>query len=195
MTDTSFQSFDGTGDDVPLMMARSWAETTAQQLHRAKQLRARFTTFDRAHERMDPIELTWEDVTNAFSAAWIAESMLIMSASQFEVWMSKLYASRDRQPPERLPYLRELRNSIVHLDEANIDETWTATAGTRQGERTGIGALPNRQLQLWLSGSADVLGVISADDLEQYVRGLLSELARELDDYAHDWFDFINSGR
>lgn len=195
MPDTLLQQFDGDGDDVPLMMARNWAETTAQQLHRAKELRARFNTLDRAYERMDPAELTWEDVTKAFSAAWIAESMLIMSASQFEVWMSKLYLSRGRPEPERMPYLRELRNSVVHLDEAKIDDQWVATAGTRQGERYGIGALPSQQLEIWLSGSGDVLGVLSADNLERYIGDLLGELDRELDDYARDWFDFINSGR
>lgn len=190
------QSFNPSGDDVPLFLARSWAERTANALREAQELRERFRTLDRQYERMDSDFLTWEDVQKAFSAVWTAECLLIVTASQFELWLTKLHLARNRSAPERLPYLRELRNSVVHLDEAIIDEEeWVATAGSRAGERSGIGALPGAQLSLWLNGSGDVLNVISADALEAYVDSLLDELARELDDYASDWYEMIQSGR
>ncbi len=188
MAQQAWQTFENDGDDLPLFMARSWAEASVRHYREARELRRRFVTLDKAHERMDPVEITWHDVMGAFSAAWTAESMLIISASQFEVWLAKLYESRGLTPPERMPYLRELRNAIVHLDASVIDtESWTARPSERQ-TRTGVGALPDGELLIWLNGTEDVLGVISADALEAYVRSLLDELRDELDDYASDWF-------
>lgn len=184
------QSFNGADDeDLPLFLARSWAETTARDFREARRKRQRFVSVDRAHERMDPVEISWHDVIRAFSEAWTAECKLIISAEQFELWLAKLYVARGREEPARLPYLKELRNAVVHLSESDIDEDeWVARPSGYRQLTYGVGALPQGELAIWLNGTADVLGVISADALEQYVAALLGELDRELDDYASDWW-------
>lgn len=188
------QSFDSADDDVPLFLARSWAERTVNALRDARALRRRFRSLDEAHERMDVDHLTWNDVQTAFGEAWTAECLLVITASQFEVWLTKLYLARGRPAPERMPYLRELRNAVVHLDESEIDEDeWTATPGPSQGR--GLGALPHAELTIWLNGTGNILNVISADTLEAHVDTLLDELGEELDDFARDWYEMLRSGR
>jgi hypothetical protein len=190
------QSFDADGDDIPLMLARSWADATHELLGRSKELRRRHRNLDSMYERMDGDGITWEAVQESFRRVWSTDCLLILSAANLEAWVRKLYIARRRRVPASLENLKRLRNAIEHLDEAELDEeSWTATARTVAARTRGIGALPNQSLAIGLTGDAKLFGVITHDELEGLVRGLLDELAQELDEYAQDWFEFVNSGR
>lgn len=188
----SLQGFSGLGDDLPLALTRSWAEATARLVRDARERRREFQVLDSAHERMDVDGLSWDDVETAQRSVWSTECLLILSASNLETWMKKLYESRGRAAPPRIELLKQLRNSIEHLHEAEIDEeTWTATPTNGHAVRTGVGALPDGQFDVW----AGPLSYVSVDDIESLATALLDELARELDDYARDWLEMVNSGR
>jgi hypothetical protein len=179
------------GDDVPLALTRSWAESTARLVVEARALRRRFETLQVAHERMDVDGLTWAHVETAQRSVWSTECLLILSAHNLETWMGKLYEARGREAPARVPLLKHLRHSIEHLHQAEIDETWTARPTNDYAKRNGIGRLPDGEFDVW-SGP---LTYVPDDELEALTTRLLGELARELDDYVQDWVEFVNSGR
>ncbi|WP_425839878.1 hypothetical protein [Microbacterium sp. PA5] len=190
------QSFDADGDDIPLMLARSWADSTFELLRLSKERRRRHASLDSMYERMDGDGITWDGVQESLRQVWSTDCLLILSAANLEAWVRKLYIARRRRVPEPLENLKRLRNAIEHLDEAELDEeSWTATARTAAARTRGIGALPNQSLAIGLTGDGKLFGVITHDELERLVAGLLDELAQELDDYARDWFEFVNSGR
>lgn len=145
---------------------------------------------------MDGDHLTLTDVHTAFSEAWTADTVLVVSADQFQMWLAKLYESRGRDAPPKLPLLRPLRNSVIHLEHASIDEeSWVATPANSHSERTGIGRLPGGELAIAIGSSSKVLGVIEEGEIETYIDHLLAELAAELDDYAQDWLSEVARGR
>lgn len=190
------QSFNSDGDDIPLMLARSWADATLELLAKSREKRRRYVVLDKSYERMDVEGLAWEDVQKALRDVWSTDCLLILSSSNLEVWVRKLYQARRRKAPKQLANLKRLRNAIEHLDEANLDEmTWTATARTTAALKSGIGALPNQELAIGLTGDGLLFGVISHEELETLVSGLLDELWQELDEYARDWFEFLDEGR
>lgn len=195
MPDT-LQTFDSDGDDIPLMLARSWADATFEMLELSRKRRSDYRWISRTYDRMDGDAVDLAMLHRAIREVWSTDCLLILSASNLEAWIRKLYRARRRKLPERLKHLKQLRNAIEHLDDANIDEeTWTATARLQQSKKSGIGALPNQELAIGISGDGLLFGILSHDDLEGLVRGLLSELSQELDDYAQDWYEFVNSGR
>jgi hypothetical protein len=195
MPDT-LQTFDSDGDDIPLMLARSWADATFEMLELSRKRRSDYRSISRTYDRMDGDAVDLAMLHRAIREVWSTDCLLILSASNLEAWIRKLYRARRRKLPEPLKHLKQLRNAIEHLDDANIDEeTWTATARLQQSKKSGIGALPNQELAIGISGDGLLFGILSHDDLEGLVRGLLSELSQELDDYAQDWWEFVNSGR
>jgi len=192
----TLQSFDLNGDDIPLMLARSWADATYELLVQSRDRRRRHRNLDSMYERMDGDGVTWGAVEEALRRVWSTDCLLILSASNLESWVRKLYRARRRRVPESLPNLKQLRNAIEHLDEAELDEeSWTASARTKSSEKHGIGSLPNQSLALGITGDGKLFGVITHNELETLVHSLLRELADELDDYAQSWFEFVDSGR
>jgi hypothetical protein len=190
------QTFDGEGDDLPLMLARGWAEASMRLLQEASAMRKEYRALDRAYERMDIEGLSESDLLDKIRRIWIAESMLVHAASSLEIWMAKLYRTRRRKPRPQVAYLRQLRNALEHLEEADFDdEGWIATARTAQGARRGIGALPEAKLEVGLGPDGLLFGVIAPAELHSLVDDLVRELDRELDEYAQDWFDFISEDR
>lgn len=192
----TLNTFDADGDDVALMLARSWADSTFEMLELSRKRRSNYHWISKAYDRMDGDAVDLAMLQRSIREVWSTDCLLIISAANLEAWTRKLYRSRRRREPEPIENLKRLRNAIEHLDEADIDEeTWTATARTSKAVKSGIGALPNQKLGVGVSGDGLLFGVMSHDDLEKLVNGLLDELSQELDDYARDWFEFVNSGR
>ncbi|MEW1706976.1 hypothetical protein AB0230_07015 [Microbacterium sp. NPDC089190] len=189
-------TFDADGDDVPLMLARSWADSTFEMLELSRKRRRDYRWVSRSYDRMDGDAVDLARLQRAIREVWSTDCLLIISAANLEAWTRKLYRARRRREPKPLENLKRLRNAIEHLDEADIDEeTWIATARNPRALKSGIGALPNQKLGIGVSGDGLLFGVMSYEDLENLVNGLLGELSQELDDYARDWFEFVNSGR
>jgi hypothetical protein len=184
------QTLDGLGDeDLPLMMAKTWAAQTSELLALAKERRKTFRAIDRIYERNDGDGITEEAVGDALRSVWGTETLLVFSASQLETWTAKLYRARDRRASARHPHLTALRNALAHLDEADIDDdSWIATPRTPTAARRGIGALPNAELSIGLSGDGKLFGILTHEELERLVDNLLDELAQEIDDYASAWY-------
>lgn len=184
------QPFGGLDDeDLPLMMAKSWAAQTSELLALAKQRRKTFRAVDNMYERNDGDGITAEAVGEALRSAWTTETLLVFSASQLEIWTAKLYRARQRRAAPPHPHLTALRNALAHLEEADFDdENWIATPRKAVSAKCGIGALPDAELFIGLSGDGKLFGVLTHSELEALVERLLGELAQELDDYGSDWF-------
>ncbi len=163
----TLNTFDPDGDDIPLMLARSWADSTFQMLKLSREKRATYRAVSRAYDRMDGDYIDLESVQRAVREVWSTDCLLIISAANLEAWTRKLYRARRRRVPAPLENLKRLRNAIEHLDEAELDEeTWTATARTAAARTRGIGALPNQELAIGVSGNGLLFGVMSYADLE-----------------------------
>jgi hypothetical protein len=190
------QSFEGEPEDLPLMLARGWAEASTRLLGESAELRRTYRALSRAYDRMDGDGISEVDLIAKIREIWITESMLVHAASNLEVWIAKLYRVRRRRVPRPIRHLKQLRNALEHLEEASFDdESGVATARTQQATRSGIGALPGAQLQVGLGGDGLLFGVISPDELHTLVGGLVADLDGELDEHVEDWIDFMNEDR
>jgi len=181
------RSFVGDADDIPLWMARSWADSTRRMLQMSKDRRQTYFGLSHMYERMDGDGITANSVEAAMRDVWSTDCLLILSAANLETWIAKLYRARDRKVPKTHPNLAHLRNAIEHLDEAQLDnESSTALPRTQQSRTRGIGALPGQELLIGLTGDGKLFGILTHDELEALAMSLLDELDAELQSYAED---------
>lgn len=179
------QTFSPDGEDIVLSLAVSWVGAVREQLHNVKVRVNHWSNVDRMYERADG-DVSLDDLARAWQAAWIAEALLVISADNLERWVKRLYVENGRQPRPPHPQLRALRNAIEHMDESEFDdETWTASPG-ESGQSRGLGALPNASLSIAVGSRDKVFDIISHEDLQAIVDGLVRELEREITDYEED---------
>ncbi|WP_324701303.1 hypothetical protein [Micrococcus sp. HOU01] len=176
-----------------LSLAVSWAGAVREQLHNVKTRVAYFHSIDSMYERMDG-DVTMDQLASAWQAAWTAEALLVISADNLERWIRRLYVDRGREPLERHSQLRTLRNAVEHMDESEFDEDdWVARPGEPQSR--GLGALPDASLRIAVGSLEQVFGLISHEELQGIVDVLISELEREIDDYATDMIALYREDR
>lgn len=184
----SLNTFDAAGDDIPLHSARAWAESTLRLVEAAQLSRERLS---RTRETMPSEwdEITYPPLQRAFREVWTTECMLVLSASQLEKWIARLYRDRNRRAPQPLVSLKHLRNAIEHADEAEFDEQrFVALPRNPQSWSRGIGRLPGGEFSFAADGVA-LFGVIDPAELEGIARALITELVDE----AHDWVQDITA--
>lgn len=156
-------------------------------LQMSKERRKTYFSLRHMYERMDGDGITSDSVEAAMRDVWTTDCLLILSAANLETWIAKLYRVRSRKAPKGHPNLTHLRNAIEHLDEAHLDDdSSTAFPRTQQSRTRGIGALPDQELLIGLTGDGKLFGVITHDELEALAMSLLDELDAELQEYAMD---------
>lgn len=131
-------------------------------------------------------EVTYPPLQHAFRETWTTECVLVLSASQLERWIARLYRDRNRRPPEPLTALKYLRNAIEHADEAEFDEDrFVALPRTPRSVGQGIGRLPGGEFSFAADGVA-LFGVIDPAELERIAQALIAELTNEADEWVKD---------
>lgn len=189
------------GEDVPLYLARAWAEQTRQSLKDCRDRRRTYIALDRAYERGEiwesGYEVTEDQVNRAVRAVWTSEVLLVISAWTLDVWMTKLYRARRRKKRTENAQLNQLRNALMHLDSGEIDEEAAFVAANPKNSRSkhGLGALPDGGLSvgvdLGFSVDSKLFGILTLDEIEALAAELIDELNQEFDDLMQSMVAFM----
>lgn len=104
------------------MFTQRWAEATLRQATRLRYALQRASSLDRAYERMGDPTLAELDIAAKIDEVWTEQHILMVSARQFEKWAKRMAAACAEVRPEEGRLMRLLRNSLEHLDEAELNE-------------------------------------------------------------------------
>lgn len=168
------------------MFTQRWADGTLRQATRLRQALQRASNLDRAYERMDDSMLTEWDIAAKIDEVWIEQHLLMVSAQQFEKWAKRLARARGEIRPEEDRLMRLLRNSLEHLDEAELNDA-EALPGP-SGNRS-LRDLPGGRLPLGVTlgaGKVLVCDLVEVDEIEKNCRQLANEILDEIEGPAID---------
>jgi hypothetical protein len=177
-------------DDEPLTIAQAWAEAVLDQVKIARAARKKHDWSLWAAEKMEDWSPDDQQIHRSFRRLWTADSTLVWMAFQLERWTTRLYQDQSLEPPAANPQLRDLRNALEHLDEADIVDS-NAVAG--EGSWS-LKKLPGSRL---LIGTYDdggrLFGVLTSAELEAAALDLIGALSGRIDDAAQKMFDDLTA--
>jgi hypothetical protein len=172
--------------DFSLLFARTWAERLQAQLPVVRAASQKLHRIDRQIERMEDWSPNESEYEEAFRALWSECVLSVWIADGLHRWLTLLSKELGEEAPPEVPELRNLRNALMHLDEASFDEEGPH-AGDGRGNRS-LRELPGGRIfvQSWSTGSP-LFTLIDVDALERMSRGLLDRLEWELNRMAEDY--------
>lgn len=170
------------------MFARAWAERLMAQVPVIQAASAQLRQIDRQIEYMEDWSPSEADYERAFRSLWTECVLTVWIADGVHRWLLRLARELGEVPPEEIEYLRLLRNALMHLDEAALDEEGPH-AGSDGRTNRSLRDLPESRVlvQSWQPGSA-LFDLIDVEKIERLARTLLDRLDRELDQMAEDHF-------
>ncbi|MFF0154319.1 hypothetical protein [Micromonospora sp. NPDC005203] len=143
-----------------------WARTTRQDAAAYRQTAQKMREVDLAHEKggygID--DRGWR---RAYEALWVAGYRLVTSGFHMEKW-HKVHRDLRGKELAMSQALRTVRNTLVHLDEAEFDWGFARKKGGDTRQRA-IDALPGERLLLgWAPSYGEhVFGLISVEKLDE----------------------------
>lgn len=166
---------------VARLFAQRWADGTLRQATRLRDALQRASSLDRAYERMDDPTLTEWDIAARIDEVWVEQHLLMVSAQQFEKWAKRMAEARGETRPEEDRLMRLLRNSLEHLDEAELNdiEALPGLSGNRS-----LRDLPGSRLPLGVTLGTDkvmVCDLVELDAIETNCRQLANEILDEIE--------------
>lgn len=174
--------------DHSLFFARAWAERLTTQIEAAKTASHRLQEIDRQIEYMEDWSSSESDYESAFRALWVECVLTVWIADGLHRWLGRLAKEIGEDPPTPIPLLRDLRNALMHLDEASLDEEGPYADPQGTGIKgKSLRELPKARLLIrtWSPGSR-LFDLIDVDQLDTMARKLLDQLEAELDAMAED---------
>ncbi|WP_033440899.1 hypothetical protein [Saccharothrix sp. NRRL B-16314] len=168
------------------MFTQRWADGTLRQATRLRHALRQASSFDKAYERMDDATLTEWDIAAKIDEVWIEQHLLMVSAQQFEKWAKRMAEARGGTRPAEDRLMRLLRNSLEHLDEAELND-FEALPGP-SGNRS-LRDLPGGRLPLGVTLRADrvlVCDLVELDEIEKNCRQLANQILDEVEGPAID---------
>jgi hypothetical protein len=172
--------------DFSLLFARTWAERLQAQLPVVRAASAKLHRINRQIERMEDWSPSESDYEEAFRALWAECVLTVWIADGLHRWLTLLSKELGEESPPEIPELRNLRNALIHLDEASFDRNGPH-AGDGRGNRS-LRELPGERIfvQSWSPGSP-LFELIDVEALERMSSGLLNRLGWELNRMAEDY--------
>jgi hypothetical protein len=177
-------------DDESLMFAQAWAEAVLEQVRTAREARKKHDWSLWAAEKMEDWSPTDRQIDRYFRHLWTADTTLVWMAFQLERWTTRLYHDQGVEPPASKPQLRDLRNALEHLDQADfVGSNAVASNGS-----WSLNRLPDGQLFI---GTYDdggrLFGVLTGAELEAMALDLIGALSGSIDDAAQELFDDLSA--
>lgn len=164
------------------MFAQRWADGTLRQAARLRDVLRRVAELDKAYERMDDMALTERDIAAKIDEVWVEQHLLLIAAHQFEKWVMKMIELRDDVRPDEQRLMRLLRNSLEHLDEAELTEL-EALPGSEGNRNRSIRDLPDGRLPLGVtlgSNKVMIFDLIKLDDIEKSCQQVADQIFEEI---------------
>lgn len=172
--------------DVPLTLAIAWSEAVVRQIAVAQSAQTEYNNAISAADRADDWSPTDDAIHERFRNMWTSHSTLVWMSFQLEKWNTRLHAERNRDVPPSVPLLRELRNTLEHLDEAILCD-FCARPGADPKANRSLRELPDSELPIGSHGKGSKLfGLVALDEIEQTASHLLNAIAAEIDEYCAD---------
>lgn len=167
------------------MFSRAWAERLKVQLPVMRLAAERLREVDRQIEFGEVFGPSERDYEQAFRALWSECVLTVWIADGLHRWLVRLARELGEEVPGEIEHLRQLRNALVHLDEAALEEEG-AYAG-ESGNRS-LRELPGSRLLVrsWEPGSP-LFDLLDVEKIEGLSVDLLGRLERELDELAEDY--------
>lgn len=174
--------------DLALRMVAMWARASQVDARRYREAAAHAHRLDKIISYGDVWPLPIEDLAPAVQEVWICGYRLVMSAFQMERWkfihQQTLGVAESPNEP-----LRNLRNALEHLDEAQFSEFF-AYRDPDGPKRQSIGHLPGQSIFLGFHASyIDLLfGLVEVDSLVEDANRFSDLDQPEEPDYSdYDW--------
>lgn len=177
-------------DDNTADFTRMWAEAVVRQVQAVRSIRVAADLQLREAERGEDWSPTDEDLQRTWREHWVTEHTLIWAAYQLQCWAVRLGNELRSESGRRLmaskidvpddPILRDLRNVLEHLDEANLVDYFAAADGTPGTSNRSLRRMPGEMLELVL-GHHHAFQLIDPDDLERRALVVLEALDAESD--------------
>jgi hypothetical protein len=169
----------GGTEDHCLTFVRKWAEAVLRQVERVRTARRKFHEEVVDRDEWQPEEWSPLDVEPKMSwrSLWAEQHILVWAAHQLEEWACRLAEVRGQQPPQRDRLLTDLRNSLEHLAESEIDD-YSAVASPKKG--WSLQRLPKGRLGIAVGGDR-VFELIDPKILEERAVAVVRMIDAELD--------------
>lgn len=134
------------------------------------------------------------EIDRQFGKLWTEQVSLVWMSFQLERWIARVYLDRGHDAPEPVAGLRDLRNALEHLDEAEFRDSEAVVDSA--GHSRSLSRLPGAAIFIGTSSSEQLFDLISAHDLERVAKDLIGQLAAEMDEYVQDlWHQMLDDER
>jgi hypothetical protein len=163
------------------LLAQRWADGVLRQAARLREVLRRAGDLDRAAERGEDEALATQRIVAMIDVAWVEQHLLMVATQQFEKWAKRMIEARGQARPEERRLLRLVRNSLEHLDEAELTEF--EALPDAEGKCWSLKDLPGGRLPLGVTLRSDkvmVCDLIELDEIEANCRHLADEIFDEI---------------
>jgi len=163
-------------EDVCVTFVRAWSESVLRQVARVKDVSREAAKLNRQldHE-WDPS--TDEALSAIWRQNWTEAHALVWSIHQLDRWGRRLAEERGEEPPREHLVLRDVRNTLEHLDEARLDKGHVAEPGEDQSRNRSMRRLPGGRLYIATGGK--LFGSLELAELETIAREQLERMKQE----------------
>ncbi|MFI5734964.1 hypothetical protein ACIA49_32930 [Kribbella sp. NPDC051587] len=150
-------------EEAAITFVRAWGEAVLRTVERVADVRRRAAALNRELDRV------WDrdgeaTLTVIWRENWTEEHTLIWALHQLERWVARLAVERGEEAPQENVTLRNVRNALEHLDEAELpDDATAAVAGDNDRRNRSLRTLPGGQLYIATGGR--IFGAFDLRDL------------------------------
>lgn len=164
-------------------LVQRWAEAVLRQTARSREVRGRAAAEARAYEHNED----WSPDTLQLSATsrelWTEEHTLVWAAYQLERWAARLARERDEPAPPKNKALRNARNALEHLAEADLSR-FIATSPEGAGRvGSSLRELPAQSMPLY-SGGIELFGVLDPEVIDRAALAVVASIESDLTEEA-----------
>lgn len=169
--------------------AARWARGTLLQAQRFREARELAHLRDWQFERLEDWSPTWPQVLECLHDAWVQAHLLVVAAHQLDAWARRLVENGGPEVPLAPTLLRQLRNSVEHLDQAVLGDEAAMPDLTIERASWSLARLPGGRLALdggLFAAQARAFGLVDIEEIENTSSATLRAIDDEIETLAVD---------
>lgn len=195
MKTNSFGPFEpNPAEDVAKHFVQVWAEAVLRQAERTREIRRKAADDSRNYEHNEDWSPTAYELEVNFRTQWAEEHMLVWAAHQLERWRARLAKERGEQVPTENQALKDARDALEHLDEAQLDDEGARSPAAKGGTGRALRKLPDEVLRFSLGGGT-LFEVLDPERLDEEALKIVASIEEELNDWAVAAYEDLIRGR
>jgi hypothetical protein len=163
------------------MLMLAWAEEVRRLIGELYAVRKEHWDLLAAQERSEDWSPSDEMIARAFRRHWVASHQVVWAAYQLNRWAARDARDSGREVPAADAVLKNLRDALEHLDEAEWQDDVTLgppPEGAGKNKLTGraLRELPGNGLLFGVGFDGTVLGLVDIDELDRRAAGIIEAL-------------------